>query len=179
MTAGTLRLFVAVYPPPDAVAAMLAALELLALPAPGRVAQAQIHMTLQFIGDTPERDLEEVQESIARAASGIPAFDLHPIRLVTLPEGPRPRLVAAETDAPPGLLEVQRRLAHRLARKVHGRQHERFRPHLTLQRFKSRADRIDRSLEIAPFRVGEVHLMRSVLRSAGAEHICIFRVALD
>jgi 2'-5' RNA ligase len=175
--ASTLRLFVAVYPPAETVSALLAALDALGLGASGRVRDAQVHMTLQFIGDTPERDLPEIQESMERAAAGIPEFELRPIRLMTLPQGPRPRLIAAETDSPPPLQEARRRLAQRLARNL--RERDRFHPHLTLHRFKSPSPPVEVVLTLAPFRVSHILLMRSILRPAGAEHAEICRAALE
>jgi 2'-5' RNA ligase len=172
----SLRLFVALYPPAETVSSLLWALDNLNLGSRGRVPDDQVHMTVQFIGDTPECGLAEVQESIERSASGISAFDLRSIRLMTLPEGPRPRLVAAETDAPAPLLELHRRLAQRLARNV--RERDRFRPHVTLQRFKSSAPPVSLALESAAFGVTHILLMRSVLKPAGAEHAEVCRVAL-
>lgn len=177
--ASSLRLFVAVYPPPKTIAGLMSALDRLDLGPKGRVADRQVHLTLQFIGDTPERDLAAVQESVERAASGLAGFDLCPLRLMTLPEGPFPRLVAAETDAPAPLLEVQRRLAHRLARNARERSRERFLPHVTLQRFKTAAREVSVALNLDPFRVADIRLMRSVLKPAGAEHLEVSRVLLQ
>jgi 2'-5' RNA ligase len=165
------RLFVGVYPPPLAAAELLRLLDRLDLPPHRATRPDQLHLTLLFIGDRHERDLDEVAESVARSVAGIDPFQLTPTRLVTLPERGAARLVAVETDAPPGLLEIQRRLAHRLAdpsRRGHGR----FTPHLTLCRFahEQRMERLDRPIAAAPFAVGDVRLMRSVLLPAGAEH---------
>lgn len=174
------RLFVAVYPPADAALAMLAALRTLTPPpAPHRPVPAeQVHLTLQFIGDTTERDLADVEESVRRSASGVGAFTLHPVRLVTLPREGQPRLIAAETDSPPPLLELQRRLAGRLARRP--RPHQAFLPHLTLCRFNEtqRATAVNAPMTVAPFQVGAVVLVQSLLRPAGAEHIPLTTVAL-
>lgn len=174
------RLFVAVYPPPEAARAMLDALRTLTPPpAPYRPVPAeQVHLTLQFIGDTPERDLADVEESVRRSASGVGAFALHPARLLTLPRKGHPRLIAAETDSPASLLELQRRLAGRLARRP--RPHQMFLPHLTLCRFDEteQAATIDAPITIAPFQVSAVALVQSLLRPSGAQHIPLATVAL-
>lgn len=139
---------------------------------------AQVHMTVQFIGDTGERELPAVQESVERAAAGLPAFDLRATRLATLPERGPVRLVAAFTDAPPQLIELHRRLVARLARTA--RKGDRFNPHLTLVRFGGSAapGRLDVPWTGAAFRVGHVLLMRSILKPTGAEHAELARVAL-
>ncbi len=170
------RLFVAIYPPPEVVAELLAAIDRLSLGAQGRVPSAQVHLTLQFIGDTPERELADVRESIERSASGVPTFGLRPVRLTTLPAGPRPRLIAAETDSPAPLLELHRRLALRLARNPRDR--DRFLPHLTLHRFKAPSAPVDLPLETPAFAVSHILLMRSILRPEGAHHAEVSRFPL-
>jgi 2'-5' RNA ligase len=179
----TLRLFVAIYPTADAAREMLRALGRLDLPpvATYRATRAeQLHMTVQFIGDTEESALGEIRESIERSGAGLCAFTLTPQRLCMLPERGPPRLVAAVTDAPPPLLELQRRLAHRLARAARPRTGDRFLPHLTLCRFtgSARAPRLEAPLRVSPFQVAHVALMRSILKPAGAEHAEVLRVAL-
>lgn len=178
-----LRLFVAIYPTAEAARDLLRALGRLDLPpvATYRATRPeQVHMTVQFIGDTEERELAEVEESVSRSAAGLEPFMLTPARLVTLPERGPPRLVVAVTDAPPGLLELQRRLASRLARTPRPKTGDRFLPHMTLCRFTgaAKAPRVAEPLQAAPFEVREVVLMRSVLRPAGAEHVEVSRVAL-
>jgi len=173
------RLFVALYPPAEAVKAMLSAMKDLALPRHRITPEAQVHLTLYFVGDTDPRRLDEVVESVRRSASGIGEIELRPLRLVTLPEHGAARLVAMETDAPANVVELQRRLVHRLSRRgVRGS--EAFLPHLTLCRYAvAGGEAISRSVEMATFRVSEVLVVESVLRAAGAEHRVVDRVALE
>ncbi|MBX3403404.1 MAG: RNA 2',3'-cyclic phosphodiesterase [Phycisphaeraceae bacterium] len=165
-----MRLFVAAYPPPESAAAMLDLLRDIHLPERRAVAPEQVHMTLQFIGDTDERQLDHVTQSVERATSGIESFELTPKELLCLPERGDPRLVALTTDAPPGLLEIQRRLAARLARTPRDRQG--FLPHITLCRFRPVASvwRVRREAVLPAFPVRAIHLMESILRPEGAKH---------
>jgi RNA 2',3'-cyclic 3'-phosphodiesterase len=132
----------------------------------------QVHMTLCFIGDTPKKDIEEVRESVARSCAGLPVFELTPRRLVTLPDRGRPRLVALETDAPPTVLELVRRLTTRLAMRVRERPTDRYLPHLTLCRFQhtARPTALEQEITMDPFPVREIILVQSRLTSAGAVH---------
>lgn len=183
MAAGKdLRLFVAIYPPQggresDPVRGArdwLRALRKLDPPLANHrpTPPEQVHMTLQFIGDTPEAELDRTVESIERSASGIGRFDLKPLRFMTLPPRGRPRLVALETDAPAPLLELHRRLVHRFARSPRARPADRFVPHLTLCRFThdARPRDVDVAVDDPLFRVDRILLVRSVLRPQGAEH---------
>lgn len=174
--AAPMRLFVALYPPEDARRAALRALQKLDPPPDARHRACpleQVHMTVHFIGDTAERELDRTLESVQRSAAGLAPFDLAPLRLVTLPERGRPRLIALETDAPPTLLEIQRRLVQRLARSPRARTGDRFRPHLTLCRFTASANPrpVDAPVSLPAFRISELVLMRSILRPTGAEHL--------
>lgn len=184
-----MRLFVACYPPASVareLAREAAALcERRGLPDSRETALDQTHLTLQFVGDTAVGSLDGVRESVRRAASGLRAFELWPIRLIGLPTNDRPRLIAAETDAPPTLLELHRRLVQRLARASRERPGEKYRPHLTLRRFVTpgfRCEPIDEELaldrERVVFPVAWIALMRSDQTRAGAVHKEIERVEL-
>lgn len=175
-----MRLFVAVYPPPERVRELFAALEGVELPPHRLTSPEQAHMTLQFIGDRRERELDDVIESVERSAAGIEAFEVTPRTLISLPAQGAARLVAIETDTPPGLMEIQRRLAHRLAdpkRRSRGK----FRPHVTLCRFEreERMEAISRPVDVGSFSVGEIKLMKSLLRPSGPVHGTVHTVRLN
>jgi RNA 2',3'-cyclic 3'-phosphodiesterase len=178
--APSLRLFVAIYPPPAVAETLTAWLSRLNLPPYRATPTGQVHITLQFIGDTDSAALDDVIESVRRAASGIGVLPLAATALVTLPERGPARLVAADANGPPPLLELQRRLAQRLARNARERAGDRFRPHMTLARFRSPAPRtgVNHALDPLPFEVLEVLLMRSVLRPDGAQHDVVERIPL-
>ncbi|HLO42119.1 MAG TPA: RNA 2',3'-cyclic phosphodiesterase [Phycisphaerales bacterium] len=171
------RLFVAVYPPPETAARMLAVLPDLALPPHRTPTPEQVHMTVHFIGDVDTRQFEEVSESVARSAAGLNAFVAFPRRLISLPrEGPA-RLVAVEFDPEPTLLEIHRRLVHRLARSRKQRERGRFLPHMTLARFTqpTPVEPVVRTVDHSPIPIDEVCLVRSTLHAAGAEHSILGR----
>jgi 2'-5' RNA ligase len=173
-----IRLFVAAYPPEQARRAYLEALAGLEAGAPFRATPlAQVHMTLQFIGAVPEKQVEAIVESMGRSAAGVEPFVLTPQRLICLPETGPPRLVAVQTDAPAGLVEVRRRLVQRLARDPRREAPERFRPHLTLCRFTGlgRPRRIDQAAALPEFGVDALVLFRSTLRSSGAQYTEVAR----
>jgi 2'-5' RNA ligase len=139
-----LRLFVGVYPPPEVAGRMLAALGDLQLPPYRLTPVGQLHMTLQFIGDTPVKDLDATVESVDRSRAGLPPFELKPLRLMALPKRGPARLV-------PG---------------------DRFLPHLTLCRFRAptRVGPLDEPLALPAYPVTELKLMRSTLHPDGARH---------
>jgi len=167
-----LRLFVAAYPSHESARAMLKALEKLSAPPHKVTPREQVHLTIQFIGDVPVRDLEATTESVQRAASGLERFMLQPRRLISLPERGPARLIAAETDAPASLMELQRRLAIRLASHVREKDDRPYRPHLTLCRFRAPVMRftLEEVVDIEGSEVSRIVLMRSALSPTGAQH---------
>ncbi len=172
-----LRLFAAVYPPIEAARSMVE-LARGAAPETARLTPAeQVHLTVQFIGDTPSRLMQDVVESVERSCAGVRGFELRALRLIELPER-GPRLLAMETDAPAELLEIHRRMVHRLARSARAKSAEEFLPHLTLARYApgpgsgpggARASDLPR-VELPAFAAGTVRLMRSTLGAGGARH---------
>jgi len=189
--ASNLRLFVAAYPPEDVARGMLERVR--ALPLPPSLAGSsrvlpieQVHLTLQFIGDTPAGEMDATVESVQRAAAGLPAFVLRVRQLIALPERGPKRLIAAETDIPPALLELHKRLALRLATNVRDKPGRQYRPHITLRRFASPVKPQALALAGVPaavdrlsFSVERIVLMRSTLSKAGATHHEVAAVSLE
>lgn len=177
------RLFVALYPPRDVASRCLNMLGEMELPRRRVVPVEQIHLTLQFIGDTSVKQLDNVMESVMRSAGGIKSFDLTIEKLAPIPMRGSARLIAAHTDAPPQVLEIQRRLATRLSRNSRERPGDRFLPHISLCRFRiplrdcPAGIALDSNLAWT-FTVDHVCLMRSILHHEGAEHIELARVVL-
>lgn len=175
-----MRMFVAAYPSHESGRAMLKAAEQLTLPPHQMLPREQVHLTLVFIGDVPAIELDAATESVERSAAGLTAFTLTPTRLISLPARGPARLVAAETDAPAALMELQRRLAHRLANNVREKDDRPYRPHLTLCRFRSPAHgvAVDEPLNAPAFLVDRIALIRSTLKPDGAQHFEVAGFAL-
>jgi RNA 2',3'-cyclic 3'-phosphodiesterase len=178
-SATSLRLFVAAYPPADVQRWLVNRLRKLDLPPHKPTELEQVHLTLQFIGDVEQRELARTVESVHRAAGGLEAFVLRPHTLISLPQRGAARLVAAACDAPPALLELQRRLAWRLADPSR-RARETFLPHLTLCRFPPRMiEPLEMAVACDAFEVERVMLMRSSLRPRGVRHELVEAVQLQ
>ena len=179
-----IRLFVGIQPPETLRRQYLDALGGLdPAPDPARreTPVEQVHLTLQFIGPVPQRELPETIESVERSAAGQPAFTLTPLRLVTFPERGTPRLIALELDAPAPLMEIRRRLVQRLAKRPRREDPNRFTPHITLCRFKPGAhpESVHHEVSLPSFDVREVVLFKSTLKPTGAVYAVVHSVGLD
>lgn len=167
-----LRLFIAVYPPIELTKKLLSVLCNLQLPEYRAVKPEQVHLTIQFIGDVPSKKLDETIESVERSTSGLRAFDLSINKLITLPSRSPSRLIAAETDCPSTLNEIHNRLVTRLAQSPRSNASDRFLPHLTLCRLKKPTKDVcmNSSIDLQPFTIEQIVLMRSTLCREGALH---------
>ncbi|MFT3686108.1 MAG: RNA 2',3'-cyclic phosphodiesterase [Phycisphaerales bacterium] len=157
-----------------------------ALPPHRLIPTDQLHLTLAFIGETRAKEVREVKESVDRSCSGLHPFTLTAERLITIPtpdDGGPPRLLAAATDSPPTLLEIQRRIAQRLTRPKKNGRRSRFLPHITLARYRHgvSSDAIDQPLtEPRPsWRVESCTLYASHLKANGAEYEIVHTTKLN
>ena len=166
------RSFVAI-PMPEDTAARLAVL-VRGLTVGRKVPEDNLHLTLSFLGDVPDRGLEDLHDTLS-------AIRHAPVELGFAGLGvfgdDRPRALWAAVAAAPGLLDLQRQV-ERAARKAGlAPEARRFVPHVTLVRMKGRredAEPLARFLAARggagapPFRAFAFSLMASQLRPAGA-----------
>ena len=176
----SIRLFIAAYPPPE-ITAELAAAATQHAPANARLTpRDQIHLTLLFLGSVRTADIETVAESMDRAASGRGPGTLRFSSVANLPESGEPRLLAAFADADTQTLEVQRRLASRLAILRPKASREKFAPHLTLARFQLATLRLSaQAITPCVWTLRSIRLMRSILRPSGAVHALVHETSLQ
>ena len=174
------RLFIAAYPPLEVAQSLLDAARP-TLPANAKpVAAEQVHLTMLFIGSVRRVEMNELLESVDRAASGRGTCRLTLRTLGVLPETGEPRLLAALGEADGNLLEVQKRLAARLARLRPKAERDRFLPHLTLARFAPASSLLpETAIEPIAWTIRELRLMDSHLRPSGAVHTLVHTSPLE
>ncbi len=149
----------------------------------------QIHLTLQFLGNVAADRIEDLQGKLVPALAGSPAFTLRLDRIGVFPSSGTPRVIWVGLGGDlPALLALQSRVAD--ASRAFGDHDEarEFHPHLTLGRVNRIHSRAMHALTTtigaqanpppAAWRVGEVRLIRSELRPAGAVYTVLARFAL-
>lgn len=146
------------------------------------VGEDRLHLTLKFLGEVEEGRVDDVAGALARAARPSRPFALRVEGVGAFPSLERPRVVWLGVEAPGELASVQTRVEEELAELGFDRERRDFHPHVTLGRVRREARRgalagleeaaagIDVSAES---RVEEVTLMRSVLKSGGAEYSAV------
>ena len=183
-----MRLFVAVNLPTeltDRAAALLPP----ALPALKRVRPELMHVTLAFLGWTPDERLDAVSEATRAAASGRRAFDLSFSGAGRFPASGRARVVWLGIGAGSDALAA---LAGSVATELRDRQiffdDRPFAPHLTLARVRDEASGAEARTIAAAVdaiavpdlraRVDRIALVESVLSSKGPRYADRLEVAL-
>jgi RNA 2',3'-cyclic 3'-phosphodiesterase len=132
-------MFVAVVPPAEAVEHLDAFLEVRRAAAPFRWAAAdQVHVTLAFLAEVPDRKLDDLVERLGRAGSRRTSFETAVAGGGAFPDVARARVLWAGLDLDErGRVELDRMAtgaraaANRAGIAVDG---QRFRPHLTVAR---------------------------------------------
>lgn len=173
---GLMRAFVAI-DLPEPVREHISVLQA-ALPVGQPVKAENLHLTLAFLGEQQEALIEEAHHGLQRITA--PEFDLKLGGLDTFGgEEPKVLFVGTAKNEPLGHLRKQVRSA------MHGvgiqLKRERFRPHVTLARFRRGmslydVERLRRFLShhgdfaLDPFGVTSFTLYRSTLRPEGAVH---------
>ena len=98
-----------------------------------------IHLTLKFLGDVPEGQMQAVVDGMAKAAEGTLPFSLRVRGAGAFPNLRAPRVlwVGIQGDVEP-LIQVWRRLEQALEAQGFARDQRPFSPHLTVGRVKER-----------------------------------------
>lgn len=144
------------------------------------VDQTNYHVTLAFLGEQDETDLEELAEHLE---ANLPQISL-PVSLSHLspfPEG-RPRLIAAMIGKNEALLELHRKVAAAIVASSIKLDKRRFIPHLSLGRYRHSKKPFWGAIPTAinlSTEVTEVVLYESILTPNGAEYEPLYRVPLN
>lgn len=175
----TIRTFIAV-PLPDGVLARLAALqdELKSMGFRFKWMQTKnIHLTLKFLGDIPENDVEQIGEVVKTTAEGVSPISLKSKAIGVFPGIRNVRVVWAglsgETHA---LIELQKKLEENMDGIGYPKETRPFRAHLTIARSKfspdpkMMAEAIETfsAFETGPFTADRLILYKSDLKPGGA-----------
>jgi len=140
------------------------------------VAPANYHLTLKFLGNIDESQIEIIGQALTDALHPFQRFTINAKGLGVFPSVKRPRVLWVGLHGNQ-LISLAVKVASALAPLGFMLEERAFTPHLTIGRWRQ-TDRADRSLEQAlgkwrdfefgPSPVDEVILFQSVLKPAGA-----------
>jgi 2'-5' RNA ligase len=146
-----------------------------------------VHLTLAFLGDLSEGDVQRVSDVVKRVAERTRPFSLRVQGTGGFPSLDRPRVLwAGVTGNLQPLSSLHRDLWSELVGLGFPGETKAFHPHLTIGRVKDPRDRSLASVVRAlttqdlagePFEVNEIIVMRSVLGAGGSRYIPLARCA--
>ncbi|HRN17504.1 MAG: RNA 2',3'-cyclic phosphodiesterase [Trueperaceae bacterium] len=134
------------------------------------------HLTLAFLGEVEERRVADAEEAAYVATEGY----AEPLRLIAQGLGAFPNeerakvLWAGLTGDVPALIAMRSSLAAELKRSGFTLEEKRFRPHITLARFRvpqRMPERLPRLQVFGEWPVTELQLIESHLQPAGARYV--------
>jgi 2'-5' RNA ligase len=173
------RLFIALPLPHDIAARAFAVLP--DLPGLRRVEPELMHLTLAFLGSTPDDRLSAVVDAVSEAASGRACFDVELDHAGRFPKSGPPRVawlgMSAGADDSSALAVAVR---DALAKRSIAFDEKAFRPHVTLGRVRETATRDEaraiglaiEAARVAPlrFHIDAVHVIESHVSSKGPRY---------
>ena len=181
----TLRLFVALEPPPELRQALTALRDRLPDDRSVRWVRAEnLHLTLRFLGDTPIDDVPALQDSLVSVGAGHHAMDLRLEGGGAFPPRGAPKVVwvgvAGDVEQ---LLALAAAVEEAVVKRGHPPENRGFRAHVTLARVRRGKPRGLREAlagigEIGSFTARELALVSSVLTPSGARYTTLFRAPL-
>jgi 2'-5' RNA ligase len=177
------RLFIAVFPPPEVQAAAAGAIESLRRPGDGVswVRRENLHYTMRFMGELGEDGARRAGEAVARGAGPHTAFDAALGGLGAFPDARRARVLwIGLSEGGDALVALARSIEESLRLRGFGRADRPFAAHLTLGRVRDREQDWSERLAAgkpgpARFRVARVQVVQSTLSPKGS----IYRVVSE
>lgn len=150
---------------------------------------SNIHLTLKFLGDVSDSNLQFIKQMLTQECAEQPAFDLQVGKLGSFPTSKRPRVIWIGLNAPGQLAELQRSIESAASRLGYEKEERGFSPHLTIGRVRqnlSAADlgRIHTALEsthvgmLGTITINSVHLYKSDLQLTGSVYTQLFSAPL-
>jgi 2'-5' RNA ligase len=150
------------------------------------IPEANLHLTLKFLGEVPEDAVEDTCEAVRRAASESSLFSFALKGLGCFPpKGPARIVWAGVEPQGGGLLECQEAVEKEMAEAGFQRESRPYSPHLTIGRVRAGRNTRDLrgALQAAEFeaptqRVRELVLFESTLSPKGAVYTAVIRAPL-
>jgi RNA 2',3'-cyclic 3'-phosphodiesterase len=147
-----------------------------------------LHLTLKFLGETPESRAAEVAGALRAALKGMAGPRIVLGGLGAFPRGPNPRVIwAGVKEGGERLKDAAGCIEEALYRLGFEREAKEFTPHLTIARVKPGIrnvvllERMGKfaDTEIGGFDCTRIDLMESILKPSGPEYKCVNSILIS
>jgi RNA 2',3'-cyclic 3'-phosphodiesterase len=170
-----IRTFIAIFPPPEVREALYNASQNLPTSKDFRlVGQEKIHLTLKFLGDVSEDELDEVKQALEPIRQRHDPFEVSTSNFGAFPSEKKARILwAGIEEGAQQLRSVAENVDTLLEPTGFERETRPYVPHLTLGRARARRTTLDNSKTAPPtlrFTVSSVDLVKSAQSKHGADY---------
>ena len=141
--------------------------------------EANLHLTLAFIGQATDEELVEVCQAVKAVGKNHDCFNVELDRICYGPPKGRPRMIWARGPINEALINLKNDLDSHLSSNFFKKHNRPFRPHLTLARLKNDKNlpEIEENIDWL-FSVDSIEVMESKLQKEGAQYIILESVQL-
>lgn len=146
----------------------------------------KIHLTLKFLGNTDDSLIPKIKERISKKLLHYNAFYINIIGIGCFPSEKRPRVLWVGVERSDILQSIQMEIDSEVAGLGFEREDRPFSPHLTIGRVRSQKGSAEmlrrfeefRTADFGAVEVKSIHIMKSELKPAGAEHTSIAEIPI-
>ena len=149
-----------------------------------------IHLTIKFLGDVSESNIDMLTDFLQSIANNVKQFEFSVGGLGAYPKPHRPRVIWVGVEAPTELMTAQRSVESEMSRLGYARERRPFNPHLTLGRVSRHSTNQDiRNIAdviktqtvgyLGCARVMAFHIYRSDLKPSRAIYTKLFSAILS
>ena len=143
-----------------------------------------IHITIQFLGETEESLIAAIKESLEKILAPHHPFYIKITDAGCFPDGRRPRIIWVGMEESQNLIRLYKDVANGMTRFGYQKEERAFTPHITIGRVKSQRNmgellkRLDefKGRSIAEFEVQKITLMKSELKPSGAKYYSLAEI---
>jgi 2'-5' RNA ligase len=148
------------------------------------VTVGNLHITLKFLGSTPEEAVPEIRKSLVKTVSSFQPFYIKIQGTGIFPNRKYPRVVWVGVEGGDTLVKLAGDIDNAMSFFGYRKEEREFKPHLTLGRVRSRegissvVNELDnfREKEFGTFAADRIRLMRSELKPKGPEYSCLYEM---
>ncbi len=150
------------------------------------VENKNIHLTLKFLGNTPEELLSPLYESLQNVALSYKPLYIRICKTGVFPNKKYPRVIWVGIEDSEILKRLQRDIEDSITLLGFQKEERAFHPHLTIARVRSQKKieslmtELDnyKEKDFGVFEVNSIKLIRSELKPTGAQYYCIYEIPL-
>jgi len=142
------------------------------------VARENIHLTVQFLGETEESLIPKIKEALDKKLSPYSPFYIRISDVGCFPDRKRPRVIWVGVEESSPLMDLYKDIANAMEAFGYKQEERAFTPHITIGRVKSgknmrellvRLDEVG-AIRFSDFEVLNITLMKSELKPSGAKY---------